>query len=103
MDKDSYSNLDRETRWLGIIDYKSLTVLIVYIVILWNILGFIVTSIVTKTYITVILVIPVLGLFYSNRSSESVVDVIYIVLRYLIFPKTYVYKMERISEINLVK
>ena len=38
MEKDTYSNLNRSNKWLGIIDYKSLIILVIYMFFIWNIM-----------------------------------------------------------------
>lgn len=94
MEKDTYSNINRKSKWLGIIDYKSIIILLAYIVIMWNVTGVFLTSVIYRVYIVIILVIPIVGLFYSYRSAEDVTSVIYTVLKYTVSPKKYVYKIE---------
>lgn len=94
MDKDSYSNLNRRFKWLGIIDYKSLIILLIYLFVLWNVSYLFVSNIVYRVYIEIVLAIPVIGLFYSNKSSESIFDILIIIIKFYISPKLYVYKLE---------
>lgn len=37
-EKDNYSNLNRQVKWLGIIDYKLLIVFLIFIFLIWNVL-----------------------------------------------------------------
>lgn len=101
MQKDTYNNLDRPNKFLGIIDYKSLIVLVIYLIIIWNVIGIFNISIIYKVYTIVLLSIPIIGLFYSNRYSDSIVDVIVIVLKYVFSPKIYAYRLE--SNIYVLK
>ena len=94
VEKDNYSNLNRNNKWLGIIDYKSLVILIVMLFVVWNILGFLVENDMYRVYILLIVAIPILGLFYANKSEENISFVIYIVLKYWFSPKLYVYNIE---------
>ena len=94
MDKDSYSNLNRRFKWLGIIDYKSLIILLIYLFVLWNVSYLFVSNIVYRVYIEIVLAIPVIGLFYSNKSSESIFDILIIIIKFYISQKLYVYKLE---------
>ena len=94
IDKDNYPNLNRSNKWLGIIDYKSLIILLVLLFIIWNVLGLLITNQVYKIYILIIILIPFIGLFYANKSQENISNVIYVVLKYIISPKLYVYNIE---------
>lgn len=93
-EKDNYSNLNRSNKWLGLIDYKSLIILLVILFLVWNILGIFIQNVVYKVYTLVIIAIPFLGLFYANKSQENISNVIYIALKYMISPKLYVYNIE---------
>lgn len=103
--KDNFSNLNRSYKWLGIIDYKSLAIFLIMFFLVWNLLSIFTNNTVYKTYTLVIIAIPVIGLFYANRSSENISYVIYIVLKYIVSPKIYVYNIEsnKAPEINVVK
>ena len=92
--RDNYPNLNRSNKWLGIIDYKSLIILIVILFGVWNILGLIVQNQLYRVYILIIISIPILGLFYANKSSENISNVIYIVIKYMVSPKKYMYNIE---------
>lgn len=93
-EKDNYSNLNRSNKWLGIIDYKSLIILLVILFITWNILGVFVNNQIYRVYMLVIVAIPFLGLFYANKSHENISNVIYVALKYILSPKLYVYNIE---------
>ena len=101
MEKDCYSNLNKEFKFLGIIDYKSAIILLIYIVILWNVLSLFDLSVIYRLYIELILSIPILGLFYSNKSSESISDILYVIIKFVFSPRIYAYKIE--SNINVLK
>lgn len=92
--KDNYPNLNRSNKWLGIIDYKSLIILLVLVFVIWNVLGMCITNQMYRIYILIIVLIPFIGLFYANQSQENISNVIYVVLKYIISPKLYVYNIE---------
>jgi hypothetical protein len=94
IEKDNYPNLNRSNKWLGIIDYKSLIILLIILFLIWNMLGIFVTNQMYRVYIIVIIAIPLMGLFYANKSHENISNVIYIVLKYMFSPKLYVYNIE---------
>lgn len=93
-EKDNYPNLNRSNKWLGIIDYKSIIILIAILFLTWNILGVFIQNQIYRIYLLVIIAIPFLGLFYANKSSENISNVIYIALKYTVSPKLYVYNIE---------
>ena len=92
--RDNYPNLNRSNKWLGIIDYKSLVMLLAILFVIWNILGLFLQNQLYRVYILIIISIPILGLFYANRSSENISNVIYTVIKYIVSPKRYVYNIE---------
>ena len=94
MEKDNYPNFNRRNKWLGLIDYKSLIILLVTLAIIWNILGVFVKNQIYRAYLLAIISIPFLGLFYANKSEENISSIIYIVLKYMLSPKLYVYNIE---------
>ena len=93
-ERDNYSNLNRNNKWLGIIDYKSLIILLLFLFLMWNVLGVFLHNDIYRIYILIILIIPLLGLFYANKSEENLSNVLYIILRYLLIPKVYMYNIE---------
>jgi len=92
--RDNYPNLNRSNKWLGIIDYKSLVILLTILFAIWNILGIFLQNQLYRVYTLIIISIPILGLFYANKSSENISNIIYTVIKYLISPKRYMYNIE---------
>ena len=92
--RDNYPNLNRSNKWLGIIDYKSLIILLVILFSIWKGVGLFVQNQLYRLYILIIITIPILGLFYANKSSDNISNVIYTVIKYMISPKYYVYNIE---------
>lgn len=93
-EQDHYSNFNRKNKWLGIIDYKSLIILLVILFAIWNMLGIFIKKEIQKLYIIIVVSIPFLGLFYANRNSEDLSHIVYIAIRYIVSYKKYVYKIE---------
>ena len=91
--KKVYSNLNRKNRFLGIIDYKTLTIFLAYMWTVWKISEYICKSLIYRGYLWMFLVIPVFGLVYANRNEEDIFNVIYTIIKYLVTPKLYVYKL----------
>ena len=92
--RDNYPNLNRSNKWLGIIDYKSLLMLLAIFFVVWNVLGVFVKNQLYRVYILLIIAIPILGMFYANKSSENISNVIYTVIKYMVSPKQYMYNIE---------
>ena len=88
-EKEVFMNYKRNNKWLGIIDYKSLVCLVIYLIILWNILGVIPINLEYKIYVFLFLTIPVLGILCININNESAIDVVIIILQYSLKNKIY--------------
>lgn len=75
-----YSNYTKNLKFLGIIDYKSLMVVIAYMILILNIVKILPINIEIAIYTFIILVIPVIAIFCVNLNNESTIDVICIIL-----------------------
>ena len=93
-ERDNYPNLNRSNKWLGIIDYKTLTFILVLLFLMWNLLGVFVESSIYRVYVLIIMAIPLFGLIYANKSEENISNIIYIVFKYIFSPKIYMYNIE---------
>ena len=88
-----YANYNRKAKFLGLIDYNSLIVLIIYIIIVLTILRFLPFDLDILIYIFLVLVIPVVSVFCININNESTLDVILVIINFFINKKYFV-KME---------
>lgn len=88
-----YLNYNRSIKFLGIIDYKSLTIIVIYIVCVLTILRLLPFNIEILTYIFLILVIPVVAVFCVNLNNESTIDVICTIIKFM-FDKKYFVRVE---------
>jgi len=89
-----YKNLNRQNKFLGIIDYKTLLILLGYMWIVCQISNLLFENLMYRAYMLIFLSIPILGLVYANKSEDNISYVIYCILKYLISPKHYVYKLK---------
>lgn len=89
-EKETFMNYKRNNRWLGIIDYKSLVALIIYLIVLWNLLNLTFISLEYKIYIFISLSIPVIVLLCIHINDESAIDVIIIILKFSLKNKIYI-------------
>lgn len=92
--KNTFSILNKKSKWLGIIDYKSLIILLIYLYILWNVFGFFINSVLYKVYFIIIFSIPILGLFYSYRGTDDIFEVVWTIIKFAFSPKIYAQKIE---------
>ena len=93
-EKNNYANFNRNNKWLGIIDYQSLIIFLIVMFLVWNILGAFLDNIMYRAYIVTIISIPFCGVFYANRSEENLSYIIFVVIKYIVLPKHYVYTIE---------
>lgn len=85
-----YKNYKRNNKWLGLIDYKTLCFLIVYVFLMLLFLKYLPINTKIKIYTFVISVIPVVSLFVINSSGESAIDTLIVVLKFVISKKVFV-------------
>lgn len=89
-----YPNLNRPSKWLGIIEYKVVVIVLIYMVILWLILGIFIDNNMTKLYMELIMVVPVLVVFYTYINEDNSIYVIYTIIKFVVSVKLYVYVVE---------
>lgn len=93
-----YVDFNRKSKWLGIIDYKTLTLIGIYICILLFIFTKIDVLFEIKVYLFFILCIPICAIFIlSDVKQDSVFDMFVTILRYFLKKSIYV------KEIKLYK
>ena len=86
-----FGNFNRCARWLGIIDYKSLVFLLIYIFGLWNITKLFGISIVSQIYILIIFTIPLVIFIFAYIDEESVIEMLFNILKFCLRRKCYMY------------
>ena len=85
-----YKNLKREIKWLGIIDYKTLTFIIIYCLVIFVILKKLQFNFTISIYLFIILTGPLIVINFVNAKNNSAIDVIVIIIKYLLKQKKYV-------------
>ena len=88
-----YRNFNRKNRFLGIVDYKTLTMLLGYMWIVWETSTKIFDNYIYSVYLLMFLTVPVIGLIYANRNEEDISHIIYVIIKFLLRPKLYVFKL----------
>ena len=91
-----YENYKITNKFLGIISYKNLIIIIIYLFTIFKILDFININLVYKSYIVIFLFIPILVGFIVNVNGDNVLDTIKILFKFYINKKIYIKDYENI-------
>lgn len=89
-----YSNLNRPVRWNGIIDYKTIITVAVYILGIWNLIKLFTTNVVVQIYITLILTIPFVIFIKAYINETDIIYMLVIILRFCLLPRLYIYDIQ---------
>ena len=85
-----YANYRRKNKWLGVIDYQSLSLLISYAILLIFILKWIPLDLKYLFYLFVLLISPVFALVTIHLNNEDAVDMIISIFKFLVNKKIFV-------------
>lgn len=86
----TFNFLNRKNKWLGLIDYKTILVLIVYIFIIYELISIVVIREVYKLYIMIIFVLPYIIFILLNLNEECIIDKLIVIIKFLLKRKKYV-------------
>lgn len=87
-----FNRFKRESKWLGIINYKFLIVSITYIFVIFNILKIFPISFKIQVYLFFLLISPIIGLFFVFLGNENAFEVLKNMVKYYISLKIYINK-----------
>ena len=90
-----YKNFNRKNKWIGIIDYKSLVILVGYVFVIITILRYINIKLEYAVYIFMFLTVPIVAVVFININNEVAIDVIFIILKLYLKKGTYVSKKDK--------
>lgn len=96
-----YNFYNRKNKWLGMIDYKSLLVLITYVFFVFKVLSLFNIYYLYKVYIIAICILPVLIFVLLNINEECVIDKLVIVIFFYLKRKIYI-KSEYYAKLNKI-
>ena len=96
-----YANFKRDSKWLGIIDYKILSIFVSYVAILVFVLKYINLSLELSFYVFMIFITPVVAVFCVSAQNEYCMQVIYSIFKFC-FTKG-IYIKTRYYENNVLK
>ena len=98
---------NRKNKWLGIIDYKTLVFSVIYIYLVIKIVFYFNISYTMKVYIIINFILPLLIFIMLNINEESIIDKLYIILKFFLSRKVYLNSrknnMKRLIYKNFVK
>ena len=88
--KEIYSNYKRQNKWLGIIDYKTLTIISIYCIVILYVVIKLNLSFTFSVNIFCILISPAIVILFVNGKNDSAVDILIIIIRFAINMKIFV-------------
>jgi len=84
-----YNFYSRKNKWLGLIDYKTLLFCVIYVFIVFKIIGLFNISYITKIYIVANLLLPLIIFILFNLKEESIIDKLIFILLFYVKRKIY--------------
>lgn len=87
--KQIYASYKSQNKWLGIIDYKSLTIIIIYTLIIFLFIKNLNFNFTLSFYIFSIFVSPVFVILCFNIKDDSAIDILIIIIIFLRKRKIY--------------
>lgn len=88
--KEIYSNYKRQNKWQGIIDYKTLTFIVIYCIVMLYVIIKLSLSFNLSIYLLCILISPILVVLFLNGKNESAIDILFIIFKYVCNMKVFV-------------
>ncbi len=94
-----FSNYKRNNKWLGIIDYKLLTIIVIYIFLILIILRYINLKLEYTLYILSIFLTPVIAIVCITIQNGDGLDVLYTIFKFYLTNDIYI-KMKYYKKLN---
>lgn len=85
-----YANFRRQNKWLGVIEYRTIVMILIYIIGVFFILKWIPLNFEFKIYIFSVLVIPIVFVLFVNINNENVLDIMINIINFILKSKIYV-------------
>ncbi len=90
-----YNFYNRKSKWMGLIDYKTMVVLLIYFFIILKIVISLNIKIILRVYIISILLTPAVVFIILNFNEECIVDKLLVILKYCMNKGIYIKEMEK--------
>lgn len=81
---------NKKSKWLGIVDYKTLVFGILYAFIAFKIIFLLNTTYTIKIYIYINMILPLVIFILLNIQEESIIDKLKVIICFYIFRRRYI-------------
>ena len=95
--QNTYQNFNRKNKWMGIIDYKSLLVLVIYMFIIFSAIRVLNLNLKLSMYLFLFFTVPIISAVIINVNNEVAIDVL-IIIKFYIKKKIFINKKEMKKE-----
>ena len=92
-----YENYKITNKFLGIISYKNLIIILIYLFTIFKVLEFINITLIYKSYIVIILFIPIFVGVIINVNGDNILDTIKILFKFYMNRKLYINDYKNIN------
>ncbi len=89
-----YQNFNRNNKWMGIIDYKSLLVIIIYVFCVFAIIRLLHFNMKISIYLFLGFTVPVISIIVVHINNDVAIDVIIVICKFYIKKKFFVHKRD---------
>lgn len=89
-----YQNFNRNNKWIGIIDYKSLLVIIIYVFCVFAIIRLLHFNMKVSIYLFIGFTVPVISIIVIHINNDVAIDVIIVIITFYIKKKFFVHKSD---------
>ncbi len=85
-----YTNYKYKSKFLGIITYRNLVIIIISVIIIFNIINMLNISLETKITVLIISFTPLVGSLCINVNGDNIIDTLKIIILFYINRKLYI-------------
>ncbi len=85
-------NYNLKSKFLGIIDYSSLLINVLWDFFIFCLINLIIPTINARIFLFIILCLPIFFISIFGISNENILNVIIFILKYFLRPKIYLFK-----------
>ena len=96
-----YNFYNRKNKWLGLIDYKTLFVFVLYSFLVIKFAFWLNIDIIFRLYIISFLIMPFALFIILNLQEESIIDKLFVIIKFLLTKKVYI-KYEYYAKLDTI-
>jgi hypothetical protein len=97
-----YLSYKKNNKWLGIIEYKFLTIMLLIIISIWYILRIIINSFEFTVYVYIIIIIPIISFVFISGKSMNSLYMVKTVFKHIFLRKVYLRNTILFNNKNIV-